>query len=289
MQIDFNLLKKYNVPVPRYTSYPTVPFWNEGINVSKWIQLFQQEFLKNNNAEGISLYIHLPFCESLCTYCGCNKKITTNHTVETLYLENIIKEWEMYVAIMSKKPVIRELHLGGGTPTFFSPENLQKLLNGIFKNATIHPQHEFGVEGHPNNTTKEHLQALYDLGFRRLCYGVQDEDPKVQHIINRIQPFENVKLAVENARAIGYDSVNFDLIYGLPMQTEDCLLYTVLQSISLKPDRVAFYSYAHVPWASRGQRLFDENDLPSADDKTKLYQAGKNLFSAGGYIDIGTV
>lgn len=287
MQIDFNLLKKYNVPVPRYTSYPTVPFWNEGINVSKWIQLFQQEFVKNNNAEGISLYIHLPFCESLCTYCGCNKKITTNHTVETLYLENIIKEWEMYVAIMSEKPVIRELHLGGGTPTFFSPENLQKLLNGIFKNATIHPQHEFGVEGHPNNTTKEHLQALYDLGFRRVSYGVQDHDPKVQHIINRIQPFENVKRAVENARAVGYDSVNFDLIYGLPMQTEESIKKTVLQSISLKPDRVAFYSYAHVPWASRGQRLFDENDLPSADDKMKLYQAGKNLFIHNGYTDIG--
>jgi len=287
MQIDFNLLMKYNVPVPRYTSYPTVPFWNEGINVSKWIQLFQQEFMKNNNAAGISLYIHLPFCESLCTYCGCNKKITTNHTVETLYLENIIKEWEMYVAIMSEKPVLRELHLGGGTPTFFSPENLQKLLNGIFKNATIHPQHEFGVEGHPNNTTKEHLQALYDLGFRRVSYGVQDHDPKVQHIINRIQPFENVKLAVENARAVGYDSVNFDLIYGLPMQTKESIKKTVLQSISLKPDRVAFYSYAHVPWASRGQRLFDENDLPTADDKMKLYQAGKNLFVHNGYTDIG--
>ncbi|MEO5908289.1 MAG: oxygen-independent coproporphyrinogen III oxidase [Ginsengibacter sp.] len=287
MQIDFNLLKKYNVPVPRYTSYPTVPFWKEGINVSKWVELFQQEFLKNNNDEGISLYLHLPFCESLCTYCGCNKKITTNHSVETLYLESIIKEWEMYVNIMGEKPVIRELHLGGGTPTFFSPENLQKLLNGIFKYATIHPQHEFGVEGHPNNTTKEHLQALYDLGFRRVSYGVQDHEPKVQHIINRIQPFENVKLAVENARAVGYHSVNFDLIYGLPLQTEESIEKTVLQSISLKPDRVAFYSYAHVPWASRGQRLFDENDLPSADDKMKLYQSGKRLFTSNGYTDIG--
>src|SRR5665647_3032310 len=207
MQVDFNLLKKYNVPVPRYTSYPTVPFWNESINVSNWMQLFQQQFMKHNSAEGISLYLHLPFCESLCTYCGCNKKITTNHNVESLYLETILKEWEMYVAIMGEKPVIRELHLGGGTPTFFSPENLQKLLNGLFKNATIHPQHEFGVEGHPNNTTREHLQTLYDLGFRRVSYGVQDHDAKVQHIINRIQPFEKVKLAVENARAIGYDSV----------------------------------------------------------------------------------
>jgi len=287
MQVDFNLLKKYNVPVPRYTSYPTVPFWNESVNVSNWIQLFQQQFMKHNSAEGISLYLHLPFCESLCTYCGCNKKITTNHNVESLYLETILKEWEMYVAIMGEKPVIRELHLGGGTPTFFSPENLQKLLNGLFKNATIHPQHEFGVEGHPNNTTREHLQTLYDLGFRRVSYGVQDHDAKVQHIINRIQPFEKVKLAVENARAIGYDSVNFDLIYGLPMQTGESIEKTILQSISLKPDRVAFYSYAHVPWTSRGQRLFDENDLPTADDKMKLYQIGKSLFTSNGYTDIG--
>lgn len=287
MQIDFNLLKKYNVPVPRYTSYPTVPFWNEGIDASKWIRLFQQEFQKNNPVDGISLYIHLPFCESLCTYCGCNKKITTNHGVETTYLKSIIKEWEMYVAEMPEKPVIRELHLGGGTPTFFSPGNLRKLLNGIFTHATIHPQREFSVEGHPNNTTQKHLQTLFDLGFRRISYGVQDHDPKVQHIINRIQPFENVKRAVENARNVGYESVNFDLIYGLPLQTEESIRKTILQSISLSPDRVAFYSYAHVPWSSRGQRLFDENDLPSADTKMRLYLSGKNLFTGNGYTDIG--
>lgn len=287
MNIDFNLLKKYNVPVPRYTSYPTVPFWKEDIDVLEWTKLFQQQFLQNNMREGISLYIHLPFCESLCTYCGCNKKITTNHSLEARYLEAIVKEWEMYAKLMVEKPVIRELHLGGGTPTFFSPENLEILLNGIFKDVNIHPQHEFGFEGHPNNTTKEHLQTLYNLGFRRVSYGVQDHDPKVQHIINRIQPFENVKLAVENARAVGYNSVNFDLIYGLPLQTQESIEKTILQSISLKPDRVAFYSYAHVPWTSRGQRLFDEKDLPSADEKMKLYQIGKNLFTQNEYTDIG--
>jgi len=287
MQVNLALLKKYNVPVPRYTSYPTVPFWKENIDTSTWIKLFQQQFQKHNSAEGISLYLHLPFCESLCTYCGCNKKITGNHNVESIYLEAILKEWEMYVALMNEPPVIRELHLGGGTPTFFSPKNLQYLLNNLFKRAIIHPQHEFGLEGHPNNTTKEHLQALYDLGFRRVSYGVQDHDPKVQQIINRIQPFENVRRAVENARATGYDSVNFDLIYGLPLQTPESIEKTILQSISLKPDRVAFYSYAHVPWTSRGQRLFDENDLPSADEKMKLYQTGKELFMANGYTDIG--
>jgi len=287
MQVNLGLLKKYDVPVPRYTSYPTVPFWEESIGVSQWLQLFQQQFLKENNAEGISLYLHLPFCESLCTYCGCNKKITGNHNVETPYLDAIIKEWEMYVSLMNERPVIRELHLGGGTPTFFSPKNLQSLINNLFKHAAIHPQYEFGLEGHPNNTTKEHLQVLFDLGFRRVSYGVQDHDAKVQHIINRIQPFQNVKMAVENARAVGYDSVNFDLIYGLPLQTPESIEKTILQSISLKPDRVAFYSYAHVPWTSRGQRLFDESDLPSADEKMKLYQIGKELFTANGYTDIG--
>lgn len=287
MQVSLDLLKKYNVPVPRYTSYPTVPFWKESIGVSDWLQLFQQQFQKENSTEGISLYLHLPFCETLCTYCGCNKKITANHNVETPYLEAIIKEWEMYVSVMNERPVIRELHLGGGTPTFFSPKNLQSLVNHLFKHATIHPQHEFGFEGHPNNTTREHLQILYDLGFRRVSYGVQDHDPKVQRVINRIQPFQNVKMAVENARAVGYDSVNFDLIYGLPLQTQESIEKTILQSISLTPDRVAFYSYAHVPWTSRGQRLFDENDLPSADEKMKLYQIGKQLFTANGYTDIG--
>jgi len=229
----------------------------------------------------------LPFCESLCTYCGCNKKITTQHGVEDEYSLAIIKEWQLYVALTQEKPVIRELHIGGGTPTFFSPENLEKLLKQIFKDAIIHPEHEFSFEGHPNNTTEAHLQTLYHLGFRRVSFGVQDNDPEVQRIINRIQPFENVQQATETARRIGYQSVNFDLIYGLPKQTLRSIANTILQTISLQPDRVAFYSYAHVPWTSRGQRLFDENDLPSTDTKMQLYQLGKKLFADNGYQDIG--
>ena len=282
-----NLSEKYNVPVPRYTSYPTVPFWKDSIDVSQWKKVFAQQFESSNNAEGISLYIHLPFCESLCTYCGCNKKITTNHSVEEEYMQAIIKEWHLYRVLMNSKPVIRELHLGGGTPTFFSPANLQRLLGALSKDAKTHPQYEFSFEGHPNNTTKEHLQALYNLGFRRVSYGVQDHDTKVQQVINRIQPFENVKRATEDARAIGYRSVNFDLIYGLPLQTLESIEQTILQTISLKPDRIAFYSYAHVPWTSKAQRLFDENDLPDAKLKMQLYQLGKKLFTEYGYTDIG--
>src|SRR5215213_3642372 len=281
------LVRKYNQPVPRYTSYPTVPFWKEELEVEEWKQIFSGRFGEENHINGISVYIHLPFCESLCTYCGCNKKITTNHKVEDEYLLAIEKEWTLYRKLMKQTPVIRELHLGGGTPTFFSPRNLQRLLNFILKGSIIHPQHEFSLEGHPNNTSFEHLKMLYSLGFRRISYGVQDNDPNVQRIINRIQPFENVKAATENARAIGYKSVNFDLIYGLPLQTLESIERTINKVIELKPDRIAFYSYAHVPWTSKAQRLFDESHLPTAGDKILLYLKGKELLMKDGYADIG--
>ncbi|MES2329469.1 MAG: oxygen-independent coproporphyrinogen III oxidase [Bacteroidota bacterium] len=282
-----SLLEKYNQPVPRYTSYPTVPFWTEGLDRDAWQSLFTHEYDEADAGNGISLYIHLPFCESLCTYCGCNKKITTRHAAEKPYMEAILAEWKLYGKLMKRKPVIRELHLGGGTPTFFSPQNLVSLLTRLFEGAVIHPQHEFSFEGHPNNTTREHLQALYDLGFRRVSFGVQDHNPEVQRVINRIQPLENVQRVITEAREIGYDSVNTDLIYGLPLQTLASMEETIRQTIALRPDRIAFYSYAHVPWTSRAQRLFDEHDLPDADLKMQLYRLSKKLFQEAGYQDIG--
>jgi oxygen-independent coproporphyrinogen III oxidase len=281
------LVRKYNQPVPRYTSYPTVPFWKNDISLEQWKQTFAEQFNTHNAASGISLYIHLPFCESLCTYCGCNKKITQNHSVEHEYLQAIEKEWKLYRRLMGQTPIIREIHLGGGTPTFFSPENLRTLFNTLTRNSIIHPQHEFSIEGHPNNTTKEHLETLYSLGFRRISYGVQDLDPVVQKIINRIQPIENVRRATEEARAVGFTSVNFDLIYGLPLQTQLSIGNTINQVIQLKPDRIAFYSYAHVPWTSKVQRLFNEADLPGAEEKIQLYLEGKELLINNGYYDIG--
>jgi oxygen-independent coproporphyrinogen-3 oxidase len=281
------LVRKYNQPVPRYTSYPTVPFWKDQLDKEEWAAVFKTKFGEQNHINGISLYIHLPFCESLCTYCACNKKITTNHSVESEYLIAVEKEWLIYRKLMRQTPVIKEIHLGGGTPTFFSPRNLQRLLNFILKGSIIHPQHEFSIEGHPNNTTKDHLKVLYDLGFRRISYGVQDNDPEVQRIINRVQPFENVKAATENARKAGFKSVNFDLIYGLPLQTVDSIEQTINQMIGLKPDRIAFYSYAHVPWTSKAQRLFDESHLPAAEEKILLYLKGKELLMKNGYADIG--
>ena len=287
MKIGIDLISKYNRPVPRYTSYPTVPFWKEQLDEKEWAGAFTSAFNEQNEEKGISVYIHLPFCESLCTYCGCNKKITTNHSVEEEYLAAIEKEWWLYRSMMNAAPVIRELHLGGGTPTFFSPENLRRLLNIILNDSIIHPAHEFSIEGHPNNTTMEHLQTLYGLGFRRISYGVQDNEPEVQRIINRIQPFENVKAATENARAAGFTSVNFDLIYGLPLQTTASIERTINKVLELRPDRIAFYSYAHVPWTSRAQRLFNESHLPTSAEKLQLYLTGRDILLRNGYADIG--
>lgn len=306
-----SLIDKYNIPGPRYTSYPTVPFWDESsFSEEKWQNSVIKSFNESNDTEGISIYIHLPFCEQLCTFCACHKRITKQHSVEIPYLESVLKEWGLYLELFksqdsrakiqdskndnqqpitdNRQPKIKELHLGGGTPTFFSPENLKKLLNGIFETVEIDENPEFSFEGHPNNTTKEHLQVLYDLGFRRCSFGVQDYDEKVQKAINRIQPFENVKNVTDWAREIGYKSVSHDLVFGLPHQTWEKMEETIHKTLELKPDRLAFYSYAHVPWIKGvGQRGFDENDLPSGEEKRKLYENGKKLLEDLGYKEVG--
>ena len=284
-----SLIDKYNIPGPRYTSYPTVPFWdNESFTSDLWQQSVIKTFNETNDSEGISIYIHLPFCEQLCTFCACHKRITKKHSVETPYLESVLKEWDLYVKLFGRTPKIKQLHLGGGTPTFFSPENLRILLEGIYAKAEIADNPQFSFEGHPNNTTREHLQTLYDLGFRRASFGVQDYDPQVQKAINRIQPFENVKSVTDMAREIGYEGVSHDLVFGLPFHTWEKMEYTIRKTLELKPDRLAFYSYAHVPWIKGvGQRGFDENDLPSGEEKRKLYTNGKKLLEELGYIEVG--
>jgi len=283
-----SLAQKYNVAAPRYTSYPTVPYWdNELFDLEQWKASVKRSFKESNHKDGISVYIHLPFCESLCTYCGCNTRITKNHRVEEPYIEAVLQEWNRYLAILGNAPVIKELHLGGGTPTFFSAVNLRKLIEGILKGAVKHPDAEFSFEAHPSNTTAVHLQILYELGFKRLSLGIQDFDPKVQRIINRHQTYEQVRLVTQLARQIGYTSVNYDLIYGLPLQTLDGLINTMNQVADLLPDRIAFYSYAHVPWIKPGQRLFTEKDLPDAQTKSILYETGRDFLLHNGYKDIG--
>jgi oxygen-independent coproporphyrinogen-3 oxidase len=284
-----NLIQKYNIPGPRYTSYPTVPFWDkEGISLENWKKTVKKSFNESNDIEGVSLYIHLPFCESLCTFCACHKKITKRHEVEQPYIETVLKEWDLYCDLLVERPKIREIHLGGGTPTFFSAENLKMLIDGIFKRADKFETFDFSFESHPNLTSEAQLQMLYDLGSRRNSFGIQDYDPKVQEAIHRVQSFEQVKRVNDLSRKIGYESISHDLIFGLPFQTEESIRNTIKNTIALKPDRIAYYSYAHVPWIKGvGQRGFDENDLPKDSEKRHLYELGKQLFFDNGYVEIG--
>ncbi len=284
-----SLIDKYNVPGPRYTSYPTVPFWNEsGFTANEWITQLSKNFKLSNSTEGISIYIHLPYCESLCTFCGCHKYITKRHEVEEPYIDAVLKEWQLYLNIFSEKPIIKELHLGGGTPTFFSCNELKRLIKSIFNNAEKHENIELSFEGHPNNTTREHLQTLYNLGFTRVSFGVQDYDENVQKAIHRIQSFDQVAYVTETAREIGYKSVSHDIIYGLPFQNTETIINTVNKTAELMPDRISFYSYAHVPWIKgNGQRGFNEENLPKSEEKRKLYELGRNLLQEKGYHEIG--
>ncbi|MBS1534958.1 MAG: oxygen-independent coproporphyrinogen III oxidase [Bacteroidetes bacterium] len=284
-----SLIQKYNVPGPRYTSYPTVPYWDEaGFSYDRWVATMKKSFDQSNAEQGISLYIHLPFCESMCTFCGCNKRITKNHAVEHPYIEAVLKEWHLYTQLMGEKPLIKEIHLGGGTPTFFSTQNLEDLINGILSHARVAPDYVFSFEGHPNNTTRAHLQKLYDLGFRRVSFGVQDYSETVQQAIHRVQSFHNVAKVTFWAKEIGYTSIGHDLIFGLPFQTVEDVIDTIEKTNALRPDRLAFYSYAHVPWIKgTGQRGFKDEDVPKDDYKRQLYETGKMLLSEFGYHEIG--
>jgi oxygen-independent coproporphyrinogen-3 oxidase len=281
-----NLVSKYNVPAPRYTSYPTVPLWDNDLSESQWKERVRESF-RMNNRNGISLYIHLPFCESLCTYCACNTRITVNHQVEKPYIEALLKEWQLYLDQFDEKPLIREIHLGGGTPTFFSADNLDHLLRSILDTSDLAKDFDFSFEGHPSNTSYSHLQTLFSLGFRRVSFGVQDFDFKVQEAINRFQSIEEVRSVIDKSRSIGYKSINIDLVYGLPYQDIETIRKTIQQVIELKPERIAFYSYAHVPWLKPGQRRYTERELPLDSEKRALYLLGKELFLKAGYHDVG--
>lgn len=286
MQEIQSLLKKYDVPTPRYTSYPTVPYWDpDTINQDIWEYEFIKTQLEENGA--LSIYIHLPFCESLCTFCACNKRITKNHNVEVPYINSVLKEWSLYTSKMTRRPRIQEIHLGGGTPTFFSPEELARLIKGITAGTEILPDHEFSIEVHPNATTKEHLEVLAELGFNRVSIGIQDFDPGIQYIINRHQTYDQTALVFEWARALNYESINADLIYGLPTQKLDHIHQTIELIRELAPERIAYYSYAHVPWKSKVQRKYGDEDLPKAALKWQMYHEGAQHLSQYGYDRIG--
>lgn len=288
MNRRIELLRKYNVPGPRYTSYPTVPFWCDTPTENQWIDSISKA-LDEGEARGVgaAVYIHIPFCESLCTYCGCNTRITRNHKVAEPYIEAVLKEWGLYLSRLSRKIPISEIHLGGGTPTFLSSTELEKLVTGIISQSELNENAEFSLEADPRVTSSDQLTTLHRLGFRRLSLGVQDFDPKVQETVHRLQSEEQVRALTEEARSIGYQSVNYDLIYGLPFQTLKSIETTMNAVRRLRPDRIAFYAYAHVPWIKPGQRRFTEDDLPTGDGKRALYELGRQMLEEVGYHEVG--
>ncbi|MGK7394804.1 MAG: oxygen-independent coproporphyrinogen III oxidase [Candidatus Cyclobacteriaceae bacterium M3_2C_046] len=282
------LFEKYNKPAPRYTSYPASKYWdNKSPDAKKWLKTVRKNFEKFNQEGGIGLYVHMPFCESLCTFCGFEKRITTNHFVEEIYVDALIKHWQIYLDNLSEKPKVKMLHMGGGTPTFFAPENLKKLYTSIISTIDVPEEHEYIFEGHPNSTELEHLQVLYDLGFRKVSYGIQDFNPQVQKSINRVQEFDKVQEVVENSRKVGYNTVKFDLIYGLPYQNANTIKETIEKVGQIMPEQIAFYSYIHVPWERPSQNSFKENSLPQGLKKRSLFEVGKEELQKLGYEQVG--
>ena len=289
------LLRKYNVPGPRYTSYPTVPYWDRSPTGAEWINsisLALQEGLEQKI--GAALYIHIPFCRNLCTYCGCNTRITRNEHSGEPYVTLLHQELALYQKALAqadppwRDPIpVSEMHLGGGTPTFLSPELLRHLIQGLSPILAIQEGAECSIEADPRVTTLHHLETLASLGFKRLSLGIQDFEPAVQELVNRVQSEEEVRRLTEQARALGFESINYDLIYGLPGQIPAGIERTLEAVIRLNPDRIAYYSYAHVPWIRPGQRRFTDQDVPVGETKRALYERGRELLEAVGYFEIG--
>lgn len=282
-----NLFEKYDVPIPRYTSYPTVPYW-EGIpSTDLWLQHVRDVLQKPESQW--SLYLHIPFCESLCTFCGCNTIITRNHKLENPYVKNLLTEWSFYQQQVPElaERTLKHIHLGGGTPTFLAPEALRELLTALLSPLKKGKDWEASIEVDPRRTNVDQLKVLRELGFNRISMGVQDFNPEVQRLINRIQPFDITAKLTEQSRALGFESVNFDLIYGLAKQTPDSIRHTVEQTLQLRPDRIALYSFALVPWIKPAQRLFKDEDLPVGADKRELYEISRELFLKAGYVEVG--
>lgn len=284
------LIRKYNVPGPRYTSYPTVPYWDRTPTEAQWISALGTALGSETGAgdHGAAVYVHIPFCRSLCTYCGCNVRITRNRKIALPYLETILEEWRLYLERLGlERMPLAEIHLGGGTPTFLNPEEIEFLIRGLLARATVVPDAEFSLEADPRVTDAAQLETLARLGFRRLSLGIQDFDPRVQDIVNRVQSEEQVRVLTEKARELGFTSINYDLIYGLPLQTLGSIEQTLAAVERLRPDRIAFYAYAHVPWIKPSQRRFTEADLPIGDAKRALYERGREILERAGYREIG--
>lgn len=281
------LTETYDIPTPRYNCYPATPYWKASANSGKWLQAVRKAYKSLDRDSGMILYLHMPFCESLCRFCGFDKRITRNHFMEEIYIEALSKEWSLYRKQLADKPRIRQIYMGGGTPTFFSPRNLETLYRDIIPGIEFTATKDLTFESHPHTTSEDHLSTLYDFGFRSVSFGIQDFNEKTLKLINREQPYEKVKFIVNRARQIGYSSVKFDLIYGLPTQTTATIKSTIEKVGQFMPNVVAFYSYMHLPWEQPGQLAIKESTIPGSLKKRKLMETGREELEKLGYKKAG--
>ncbi|HWZ86583.1 MAG TPA: oxygen-independent coproporphyrinogen III oxidase [Thermoanaerobaculia bacterium] len=285
-EVSLELLRRYDVQGPRYTSYPTAPVWKENYGAADYAAILQDSAAAATPAP-LSLYVHLPFCERLCYFCGCTVVITgSQHGLEHPYFDVLAREIDWVADRAGSGREVVQLHWGGGTPTYFSPELLERLGRRIFDRFRLAADAELGIEVDPRVTTPAHLEALARLGFNRLSMGVQDFDPRVQEAINRIQPYEATRSLVEAARDLGFSSINMDLIFGLPHQTPESFAATIDRVLEIAPDRLAVYSYANVPWMKKHQAVLVPH-LPDATTKFGIFLTALERFSEAGFEYIG--
>lgn len=282
-----DLLRQYDVPGPRYTSYPTADRFVEAFGPADYLQALAQRRDGPATAMPLSLYVHIPFCESLCYYCACNKIITKQKGRAASYLRYLGREVELHSEVLGTGQPVGQLHLGGGTPTFLSDDELRELMAMLRRNFAVVPGAECSIEIDPRTVDAGRLQVLADLGFNRISFGVQDFDPEVQKAVHRVQPYEQVAALMAAARKIGFDSINVDLIYGLPRQTHESFARTLSQVAGLKPDRIALYAYAHLPERFKPQRRIVPAELPGAGAKVNMLSQALAAFLSAGYVYIG--
>ena len=283
---DLDLLKKFDIPAPRYTSYPTADRFTSALTTEDY-----EEALRNRenekNKRALSVYVHIPFCNDVCYYCGCNKIVTRDHDRATGYLDVIAKEADLVKQHLTGDTEIEQLHFGGGTPTFLTNEELERVMSIIRSRFPLQKGGEFSIEVDPRCCPKDKVEKLAELGLNRMSLGVQDLNPDVQKAVNRIQPYELVRDTVNNARAAGFHSVNMDLIYGLPKQTRESFAETIDKVIEMSPDRIALYHYAHLPNHFKPQRMILNADLPSTLTKVEIMFDAIRRLTANGYRYIG--
>lgn len=279
------LLNKYNQPGPRYTSYPTAPEWDDSFSASQLREAFHEANTKPHPPP-LSLYFHIPFCESLCLYCGCNVVINKRHEVAAPYLASLKREIDWVSAEVDRTRKVEQLHWGGGTPTYLSPEQIEDLYAYIEERFSLSPAAEVSIEVDPRVTTDEHCRALRRAGFNRISMGIQDFDPLVQKTVHRVQPYEDTRRLLDYCRELGFESINIDLIYGLPHQTAESFADTVDKIIIMNPDRIAVFSYAHVPWMKKQQGSF-ARFLPEGFEKFRIFTDAIRKLTDGGYRYIG--